>query len=397
MTISRNLTIILLFYICVSICVPKQIAWDIDLVYDPNTNAGPLASCINNDGSGIYAITKIVPRGSFLHKEGNCVLWEVGGDGNIAWRTLLKEKDGKAIKTNALAIGPGCAMASGGPDNLLTAGVIAKQSLAVISTEHNSNIEDPNILEGSQINDFSIKEIISLENDTFALIGDRLKDGFYLRIDDQGKIMKEVPFDMSQTEKFTGAAQLKSNSLNLAVVGLSVGKSEKEWNDSVAENFILIYDPNDILIYEDHFTGVLPGIIFPKVCCLTNGNIVMVFFNKLKEDSDAGLWARCYTQKLKLLWEKEIFSVDEPSFLFDMTLHSSDAFIVAKITPAKGVGFFAFNENGNRIGFVEYKGMVGMSGFNLIRMHNRTIAVFEEGSPGNIQELTIKAKVIALD
>jgi hypothetical protein len=41
--------------------------------------------------------------------------------------------------------------------------------------------------------------------------------------------------------------------------------------------------------------------------------------------------------------------------------------------------------------------MVGIAGFNLMRTNNGTIAVFEQGTSGNVKECTVKTKVIALD
>jgi len=65
--------------------------------------------------------------------------------------------------------------------------------------------------------------------------------------------------------------------------------------------------------------------------------------------------------------------------------------------PLKGLKFYSFDKNGIRFNSTEYNGMVVPPGFNLMRINGRTIAVFEEGGPGRIEDITIKAKVIALD
>jgi hypothetical protein len=41
--------------------------------------------------------------------------------------------------------------------------------------------------------------------------------------------------------------------------------------------------------------------------------------------------------------------------------------------------------------------MVGIPAFNMMCINGRPIVVFEEGGPGNIKELTIRTRVIALD
>ena len=57
-----------------------------------------------------------------------------------------------------------------------------------------------------------------------------------------------------------------------------------------------------------------------------------------------------------------------------------------------------FNESGSKIGYYEYKGSVGISGFDLMRMSDKITAVFEEFSvKGNTKDITVKTKVIALD
>jgi hypothetical protein len=392
--------IVLFFYTWYTSRVCAKIVWHQDLVCDPNTNTGPLASCINNNGNGIFVITKTESRGTFLDKEGECILWEIKVGGDIVRRVLLRDANGNTIQTNAQDVGPGCAMASDRSGNIVTAGVLGEQrgkrSIDVIS-KTDINTADPNIISGNRIDHFSIKEMVFIKKATFALVGARKDDGFYLRIDKRGKILNEVSFDMGQTEILSGAATLKPDNTNLAIAGLSGRNPNNESKENSVDNFILIYDPNDTLLQEDYFIGAFPGITFPKVCCLDNGNLVVGFYNKDKKESKSGLWARCYTQKLEFLWEKELFSIENSSFSFDIISCGSIGFRIAILNPIKGLKIYTFNENGDLIGSIEYRGMVVNPGFNLMRVGGKTIAVFEEGSPGRIEEVTIKAKVIALD
>lgn len=164
------------------------IAWEIELISDPNTNCTVLASCDSDEADRIYVITKAGPRGGFLHQEGNCLLWEIKEDGRITRRTLLTDKTGRKIRTNALPIGPGCAMAANSRGHLMTAGVSGEQqkdrTLAVLLNT-DTKTADSNILWGDRIDNFSIKEMVPLRDDTFALIGTRRHQGVYVRIDDQ--------------------------------------------------------------------------------------------------------------------------------------------------------------------------------------------------------------------
>lgn len=397
MKFYRNLIVVLFFCFCVFSIASARILWNKELIFNENTNSIPLASCVNKDQNGVFVITKTGPKGAFVSGKGDCTLWEIGADGNIARRDLFKDANRDSIQTSAIAIRPGCAMASDSLGNLLTAGVLTEQrqesSLTVITTSREA-AADPNILPSRKINISSIKKMISLRNDEFALIGDRSNDGLYLRIDNEGTIKHEIQFDRGRGEMFSGVAEIKQDNLSLAIVGSSF-----EISADVFDNFILIYDPNDTLIHEDYFMGarLAMGSVFPRVCFLGNGNLVVVFHNKLDQDSKGGLWARCYTQKLELLWEKKMFSTDKSSILFDVTSYNSNGFGIAILTSLKGLKFYSFNENGNKIGFAEYKGMAGISGFNLMRINGRSIAVFEEGGPGRIDEFTIKTKVIAFD
>jgi hypothetical protein len=140
----------------------------------------------------------------------------------------------------------------------------------------------------------------------------------------------------------------------------------------------------------------------PKVCCLDNGNIAVLYKKESADPNKTLLWARCYTQELKLLWNKEIFTADKKPFAMDITARESGGFTVGIIQDivqqSNSLELDSFDNEGSKIDYTEYKGMVGFPGFNLMRLGSRTIAVFEEFSgQGNIKEITIKAKVIALD
>ena len=145
--------------------------------------------------------------------------------------------------------------------------------------------------------------------------------------------------------------------------------------------------------------------LFPKVCYLDNGNIIVLYNKQSPESEDPDktkVWARCYTQELKLLWDKEIFAGDSfPNklpFHFYLIKYGSKGFVSVIVKPTEKLEFYYFNESGSKIGYYEYKGLIGSSGFNLVRMSDKIIAVFEECSgQGNIKDITIKTKVIALD
>lgn len=396
---SSTIMLAFCFFISFSNSPSAEITWVRDLVSDANTNSAPLASCLNKDANGIVVITRECPKG-FFPVRGDCIFWEIGKDGNVVRRVSLKKTDGNTIQANTIAVGPGCAMASDNLGNFLTIGVLGEQrkerSAAVISVE---NATEPNVSIPRRIENLSVKKLIPLQDNTFALIGDRNGDGLYLRIDGQGKTIQEKSFEMGYHEMFTGVAQLKSDNLSLAVVGLSARIFPKNPTESSAENFILIYDSNQKLIHEDYFTEGIPGLLFPKVCCLDNGNLIVLYLKK-SEVSEVRLWARCYTQELRLLWEKEIFVSNSFLFSFDVTSFVSAGFVAA-MAQRECLEFYFLDNNGAKIGHVEYKGVpggaFGVAGLNLIPVNGEIIAVFKEGTAGNIKECTIKAKVIALD
>ena len=398
----KNSIVMLAMFFCVSISsrVNAGILWEKELVLDANTNSAPLASCLNKDGNSIIVMTVECPKGSFPIK-GDSILWEIGADGN-ATRISPKNIDGSKVWTNADPVGFGCAIASDNLGNFLTVGVLHKQEdekgqkIALIpKNDKAEKIISPH----NSIEHHSLKKMISLQDNTFALVGDRNGHGLYSRIDNQGRIIQEKLFDMGQNEICTDVDLIKSDNLTLAVVGISFKISIKDPNENSAENFILTCDPNQKTVHEDHFTGGLPGILFPKVCCLDNGNII-VFYKIKSEYPKTPLWARCYTKELKLLWEKEIFAADKMPFFFDVVSRRTGGF-VAWIGQMESLEFYFLDNDGTKIDYAQYKGTpggaFGVAGFNLFRVNGRTIAVFKEGTAGNIKECTIKAKVIALD
>lgn len=404
MRLFQNSKIVIVLVILLCVPVPNilnaGILWEKDLVSEANTNSSPLASCINNNTNKIFVVTKVGPKGSFLHKSGDCVLWEIGINGNTVRQTLLKDADGNAIKTEALVVGPGCAMAADRSGNLLTIGVLGERrkekSLSFIST---ASTPEPSVTTDKRIEEFSIKELITLQDETFASVGNRNGNGLYLRIDNQGSIIQENLFDIGNNEIFSGVAQIKSENLSLAVVGLSVKISIKDPNENSAENFIIMCDSNGRVVNDDYFNGEIPaGILFPRVCCLDDGNIIVVY-NKKSEFSKTRLWARCYTQKLKLLWEREIFVTDRFLFSFDVASRGTMGFVVG-MAQQECLEFYFMDQDGVKFEYVEQKGVSGGVfgvGLNLMHVDDRTIAVFIEGTGGNIKEASIKAKVIALD
>lgn len=395
----KNSMLMITAFFCVFITrdTNAKIIWSKDLIPGVNVNSSPLASCLKKDGSGVIVIAIESPKGTFPIN-GDCALWEIGVDGN-AVRILPKNVSGGTVQTNANPTWPGCAIVSDNSGNILTIGILSGQNdetkVAIFSkADEKENI----VLMRDNMERFSVKEFIPLQDDTFALVGDRNSDGLYLRIDNQGSIIQEILFDIGHTEKFTGVAQVKSENLSLAVVGISAKISTKDPNENSAENFILIYDSNDKITNDDYFAGEIPMILSPKVCCLDNGNIIVVH-KKKSEFSKTRLWARCYTKELKLLWEKEIFVADRFLFSFDVASRGTTGFVVG-MAQQECLEFYFLDQDGVKIDYVEQKGVPGGVfgvGLNLIRLNDKTFAVFKEGTAGNIKECTIKAKVIALD
>jgi len=379
-----------------------KIRWDKSLIYDANTNSSPLAACINKDANGIFVITKIGLQGTFLAKGSRCVLWEIRDDGQLTKQpVLLRDGGGNMITTDALTFGYGCAMVADSNDNLLTVGMLgARNNEISIANILTANVTKPKILTRNPTYMHNIAKLMPFQNNTFILVGGRNGDGVLQQINNQGKILREDQFDNERNECFTGVDLINSNSSSLAVVGSSIKLADA----NSADNFILIYDPNYKIIHEDWWKSSVSGFALvtarPKICCLGDASIVV--YNRESGNSKICLWARCYTQELKILWEKEIYCIEKSSgklpFYFDISTHNSMGFVVAIITPAEGLGFYSFDVVGNKVGYSEYKGMIGSPGFNLTRMNGRTMAIFEESSGyGKIKDITIKAKVIALD
>jgi len=405
---------ILTVFICLlaSSIASAGILWEKELVSDASTNSGPLASCLNKDASGVIVTTTECPKGSFPIK-GDNILWEIKADGN-ATRILPKNADGSKVWTNAIPFGPGCTIASDSAGNILTIGILSKQKgekgqkIGVISK---SDGAEKIVSPVNSIESHSIRKMISLQNDTFVLVGDQNNDGLLLLIDKKGKILREEKYNSGRNDIFTDSDWIKTNNPRLVIVGMSFKQSNEPNTGLYGENFILLYDPNLKIVHEDYFEGwksisaVALAALCPRVCYLDNGNIV-VLYNKESTGSEdpnkTKVWARCYTQELKLLWDKEIFAGEKfPNkmpFYFYLIPYGSKGFVSVIIKPAERLEFYYFNEFGSKIGNYEYKGLIGSSGFDLMRMSDKIIAVFEEFSgQGNIKDITIKTKVIALD
>ncbi len=390
------------------------ILWEKELATDVNTNSAPLASCLNKDGNDIIVMSAECPKGSLpIMGDSVSVLWEIGVDGNVT-HVSPKNIDGSKARTNAIPIGPGCAVASDSSGNILTAGILSKQKdekglkVGIISkTDKAEKFVSP----AGYIKSHSIRKMMSLEDDTFVLVGDQNNDGLLLLIDKQGKKLREEKYDSGRYDSFTDSDWIKTNNPHLVIVGISYKQSNEPNAGLCGNNFILLYDPNLKITHEDYFDGwksisnVALAALPPKVCYLDNGNIVVLYNKQSPESEDPNktkVWARCYAQELKLLWDKEIFAGDSfPNkipFHFYLINYGSKGFVSVIIKPAEKLEFYYFNEVGSKIGYYEYKGSVGISGFNLMRMSDKITAVFEEYSEeGNIKGITIKTKVIALD
>jgi hypothetical protein len=404
--------LIIFFCLLASSMANAGILWERELTADANTNSGPLAFCLNKDANGVIVTTIECPKGSFPIK-GDNILWEIKADGN-ATRILPKNTDGSKVWTNAIPVGPGCAIASDSAGNILTIGILSKQKgekgqkIGIISK---SDGAERTVSPANSIESHSIRKMISLQDDTFVLVGDQNSDGLLLLIDKQGKTLREEKFDSGRYDIFSDSDWIKTNNPHLVVVGVSFNQSSEPNTGIYGDNFILLYDPNLKMVHEDYFTGwksisaVASAAMPPKVCYLDNGNIVVLYNKQSAESEDPNktkVWARCYTQEMKLLWDKEIFEGDSfPNkipFHFYLIKYGSKGFVSVKIKPAERLEFYYFDESGSKIGYYEYKGLVGTPGFNIIRMSDKIIAVFEEFSgEGNIKNITIKTKVIALD
>ncbi len=410
MRLFKNSTITLTIYFCMLFANNSnaKVLWEKELILDTNTNSAPLASCLNKDANGIIVMTRECPKGKFPVLGGDLALWEIGTDGNVN-RTMPKDANGNRIWTNthSTGVGPGCAMVN--DNNLLTIGVLNGQSgkneqkIAIVSKTDKT---EKMMSSRNSIENYSIIKMMPLRDNTFVLVGQRNSNGLCMRIDNQGTIIQERLFDTNQTNVmsiFSGVDQIKSN---LAVVGISANLSMNDYHKNYAESFILIYDPNLNLVREDHFANENSVSMFslsphPKVCSLNNGNIAVLYKKESADPNKTLLWTRCYTQQLKLLWDKEIFIADKRPFAMDITVRESGGFTVGIIQyfvqQSNSLELDSFNNEGNKIDSYNTKGIIGMGGFNLMHLNNKVIAVFEEGTAGNIRECTIKAKVIALD
>lgn len=412
MKFVKDLRIIMLvtfFCVLVSSGVNAGILWEKELVLDANTNSVPLASCLNEEANGIIVMTRECPKGETPILEGDLALWEIGIDGN-ATRTMPKDANGNHIWTNADYIGYGCKIARDRLGNFITIGILSKpgekrQKIAVVSKTDKA---EKTMSIRSSIENHPIIKMIPLQDDTFVLVGKRDSngdsDGLCTRIDGQGTIMQEKLLDMGQTEIFSGVDQMKSDNSNFVIAGISFKISIKDPNANFSKNFIFICDPSLKTIYEDYFTGGVSQLLFPKVCCLNNGNIAVLYKKESADPNKTLLWTRCYTQELKLLWDKEIFVADKTPFAMDIISRGSGGFTVGIIQyivqQSGGLEFDSFDDEGSKIDQINYKGIIGIGGFNLMHLNNKIIAVFEEGTAGKITgnpKGTREAKVIALD
>jgi len=387
MRLFKNLTIISAMFICmlVSSRVNAGILWEKELVPDANTNSTPFASCLNKNGDGIFVMTVECPKGSLPLLGGNCVLWEIGADGS-AIRTLLKDGNGAKIRTNTETIYGVIGLDTS--NNLLTLGVLSKQKgekgqkIGVIS-------KGGKISPCNSINSHSIKKMMPLQDNTFILIGQRDSNGLYAQIDKQGGIIQEEIFDMGQGEVFTDIDKPKNDNTSLIIAGISCDLSQP-----YPKNFILIYDNNKKIISEDYFIGKFPPLLFPKICILDNSNIVAVYTKAGADPNKTLLTARCYTNKLKLLWEKEILSTDE-IVTFDIISNNSGFIAAAALN---NLELYSFSDNGTKTEHIKYNdNSPGIPGFNLMRVNDKIIVVFEEGITPVDRKWNFKAKVISLD
>jgi len=404
-------TIILVTFLFVwfSNSVNAKILWERELVLDANTNSAPLASCLNKDGNGIIVMTRECPKGEHPLFGGDLALWEIEIDGS-ATRTMPKDANGNWIWTNShpAGVGPGCAIAMDSLGNLLTIGMLGKQKdekgqkIAIVSK---SDKAEKTISIRNSIN-YSIIKMIPLQDNSFVLVGKQDSNGSCLRIDSQGTTIQEKLFDSDQmniTHIFSGIDRIKSDDSNLAlaIAGVSFGKMSRNPNENLSKNSIFICDPNLKTIYEDHFTGGISHLLFPKVCCLNNGNIAVLYKKESADPNKTLLWVRCYTKQLKLLWDKEVFVADKQPFAMDITAREPKGFTVGivqcLVQQSNSLELDSFDDEGSKIEQVNHKGIISIGGFNLMRLNNKVIAVFEEGTPGNIKEASVKAKVIVLE
>jgi len=403
----RTIMLVTIFSVWFSNSVNAKMLWSRDLS-DANTNSVPLASCLNKDGDGIIVMTRECPKGNLPNISGDLALWEIGINGSIT-RTEPKDVNGNRIWTDADYIGRGCRIASDSLGNLLTAGILSeekgekRQKIAVISK--NDKAEKTMLLRNSIERHSKIK-MIPFQNDTFVLVGKRDSNGLCTRIDSQGRILQEKLLDSDQkniTHIFSGIDRIKSDGSNsaLAIAGVSFGRMSKDPNENLSKNSIFICDPNLKTIYEAHFTGGISHLLFPKVCCLNNGNIAVLYKKENADPNKTLLWVRCYTNELKLLWDKEIFVADKQPFAMDITGRDSGGFTVGVIQyivqQSNSLEFNSFNNKGSKIEQINHKGVIGMGGFNLMNVKDKTIAVFEWGTDRTVADWAIKAKVIAID
>gem|GEM_PF-6305671 len=397
-----NTSIAIIFFIISSSTIYANILWERDLVFDVNTNSSPHVYCINKEANNLFIITKTVPKGEYFHKAGNLVFWDIGASGNIFSKAKLQGADGNEIKTNAFAMRDGSVMASDDLGNLLTIGLLEEQQKEPSFSISVANGIEPNIIIIKPIKDLKMQQLISFLDNTVLGVGATNTNGFCVKLNNHGEIIEQALFDVGQNEIFTSTDWSKNEKPNIVAVGLSFKLANQETEESYAQNFIILYDPNLNMVHEDYFMGWTSMSPFslmlkPKVCYLEDGNIVVVY-NKENSDLKMQLWARCYTPEFKILWDKDILPVDANIFSFDLVSTESGGFLMAVVKDqVEKVEFSYWDKECQIIKKSYYNGLVATHCFNLIRMKNKTIAIFEEYSGrGNMKDITIKAKIIAL-
>jgi hypothetical protein len=396
------LALAILFFISATKIACAEMLWNKELVSDVNTNSIPLASCLNKDANGIIVITRECPKGKYPVLGGDLALWEIGIDGRVT-RAVPNDANGNRIWTNADYIGFGCRIASDRFGNLLTAGILnkpaeKKQKIAIISK---NNKTEKTMLIRNSIENFPKIKMIPLQDNTFIIIGKRDRDGLCTRIDGQGAMKQEKLLSNDEINIFSGVDRAKSEDSSLVLAGVSFRIAANNPKGNFSKNYIFICDPNLNTIIETNFAGGVSQLLFPKVCCLNNGNIAVLYKKESADPNKTFLWACCYTKELKLIWDKEIFATDKQPFAMDITARESGGFTVGIIQnivqKSNSLELDSFDNEGSKIDAYNIKDIIGIGGFNLMHLNKKVIAVFEESPLGEIKEYAIKAKIVAIE
>jgi hypothetical protein len=384
---------------CLFVLGSKSIAgilWDRDLAFDSNTNSFLVASCANKDANGVIVIAKVGPRGSFLHNGGGCVLWEVDTNGNVLQKSSIRNTDDSTVRTNAVGIASASVMAENKLGTIATLGVLGEQRKEpLISLIARASLKEWKVTANIPIDKFIAGKLIAVTDNNFIMVGGNGNDAVFLRISDRGRIISKQLFDLDQSELFTSVARIGSNSSNLVVVGLATRMNGKMAFDANASDFVLLCDLSGRIINEDYFESSKSVLLQPKVSCMADGTIV-VLYNKVASNGRTLLFARCYTQELKFLWEREIFATNESTFAAEICSRNPPGFVIG-ILQNNRIGFHFYKTDGSEIDHTSYTGFIGVSKLYLGRVNDKIVSVFEQGSPGNIKEFTVKIKVLALN